>query len=69
MPSSSAMVRDCRRAVEDSAPRYAHPEHGYSTTKLISIHPALLKSGNEVLISFPDGGPGTIGSAVLRVAR
>ena len=56
-------------AVEDSAPRYDHRKHGYSTTKLIPIDPAFLKDDNVVVISFPDGGSGTIGSAVLRIAR
>ena len=60
---------ELQAAVEDSAPRYDHPEHGYSTTKMISIDPAILEAVNEVLISFPDGGSGTIGSAVLRVGR
>jgi hypothetical protein len=55
--------------VEDSAARYDHEKHGYSTTKLIPVDPSLLKSVNTIAISFSDGGRGMIGAVVLRTMR
>ena len=55
--------------VEDSAARYDHEKHGYSTTKLIAVDPSLLKPVNTIAISFSDGGGGTIGAVVLRTMR
>lgn len=55
--------------VEDCASRHDQEKHGYSGTKIISIDPKLLTKSNLVTVSFPDGGTGTIGSAVIRSAK
>ena len=52
--------------IEDSAPRYHHSKNGYSTTRLIPFSASLLKENNTITISFPDGKPGAVGSAVIR---
>lgn len=54
---------------EDSASRYTHEKHGYSSTRIIHFDPSLLNDSNTIEISFPDGKPGTIGSAVIRASR
>lgn len=55
--------------IEDSASRYTHEKHGYSSTRIIHFDPSLLKESNTVEVSFPDGMPGTVGSAVIRASR
>ncbi|MBK1832652.1 sulfatase-like hydrolase/transferase [Roseibacillus ishigakijimensis] len=55
--------------VEDAAPRLEQPQdHGYATTRMVSLDPAWLKDQNEVKLAFADGGAGTVGSVALRVA-
>ncbi len=52
--------------MEDCADRLNEGEYG--TTKMVMLNPADLKAENEVTVSFPDGQPGFVGSAVIRVA-
>ncbi|MFD2255969.1 beta-agarase [Luteolibacter algae] len=51
---------------EDSATRYDDSDDGYASTKLIPIPAGKLAKENNILISFPDGGDGAVGSAVIR---
>ena len=55
--------------IEDSAERYTHESHGYSSTRIIRFDPSLLKKENKLEISFPDGLGGTVGSAVIRIIQ
>ncbi len=54
---------------QHSASRYDQEKHGFSTTRIVSVDPSLLKTSNKVTLSFPDGGKGTIGSVVIRAAQ
>ncbi len=50
--------------LEESAERLVEQE--YASTKLIALDPADLQTENEVVVSFPDGGPGGVGAVVIR---
>jgi len=52
--------------MEDAAVRYEDTNGGYASTKMIPVSPEILTQGNSLRIAFPDGKPGTIGSAVIR---
>jgi len=52
--------------MEDAAVRYEDTSGGYASTKMIPVSPEILTQGNSLRIAFPDGKPGTIGSAVIR---
>lgn len=52
--------------LEDCADRLEKSEYG--TTKLVPIEPADLQAENVVTVTFPDGGAGFVGTAVIRAA-
>ncbi|MFC1763302.1 hypothetical protein ACFL6U_14640 [Planctomycetota bacterium] len=58
--------------LEDCVDRLDDGERDYATCKLIPVDPSLIHRGgrndNRVVVSFTDGGAGSIGSVVLRAA-
>ncbi|MBM3878220.1 MAG: beta-agarase [Verrucomicrobia bacterium] len=52
--------------LEDSAERFTDRE--YASTKCIALEPNALKAENVVVVSFPDGTEGVVGSVVIRAA-
>ena len=40
----------------------------YASCKIIPIPPGLLEEENSILVSFPDGQPGSVGSVVIRAS-
>jgi hypothetical protein len=53
--------------LEQCAERLTEDNHEYASCKIIQVDPSVLKAVNTVSVSFPDGKPGSIGAAVIRI--
>ncbi len=54
--------------IEDCASRLEN-DKDFATTRIAYVNPNRLKLKNKITVRFPDGKGGTVGSAVLRIAK